>query len=429
MKIAVYIDNMSIKDVNCSDLTKGNPGIGGTEYSVLLFAQMYKASFPDDEIIIISRADGRLPQVDKQVVEKDLMNVAHRASNEKADILLISSVFNGQPLPTEFFCSIEKERIRTITWGHNYYLSDYCRKLVKCPYIKANVFVGHQQYDRYIDHEIIYKSTYIYNVYPAVEAPYREENDGKTVTYIGSIVPTKGFHLLANAWKTILAQVPNAELHVIGSGKLYDRNSKLGDYGIAEQSYEKSFIQGITDDNGELLPSVHFHGVMGEEKRNLIAKTSVGVPNPSGRTETFGISALDFSARGVPVVTIAVGGFLDTVINEKTGLLYANTDELAKKVIELLEDRDKNERYGKAGIQFAKEFEPQNIIGKWHDLFNMVYRGEKQEIEMPSTFLKNNLKQYRIANRRIKNALHIEYPVSVIGVETIVRNLLRRFGR
>lgn len=81
-------------------------------------------------------------------------------------------------------------------------------------------------------------------------------------------------------------------------------------------------IKGITDRAGELLPSVHFHGVMGEEKKELIARTSVGVANPSGRTETFGISAIDFSSRGVPVVTIASGGFLDTVENEKTGLLY-----------------------------------------------------------------------------------------------------------
>ena len=112
-------------------------------------------------------------------------------------------------------------------------------------------------------------------MYPEVSEPFRKENDGKTVTYIGSLVPTKGFHLLANAWKAVLAEVPDAQLHVVGSGKLYDRNSKLGAYGIAEESYENSFIKGITDRAGELLPSVHFHGVMGEEKKELIARTSV----------------------------------------------------------------------------------------------------------------------------------------------------------
>ena len=127
----------------------------------------------------------------------------------------------------------------------------------------------------------------------------------------------------------MLVEVPDAQLHVVGSGKLYDRNSKLGVYGIAEESYENSFIKGITDRAGELLPSVHFHGVMGEEKKELIARTSVGVANPAGRTETLGISAIEFSSRGVPVVTIASGGFLDTVENEKTGLLYNDTKDLA----------------------------------------------------------------------------------------------------
>ena len=49
--------------------------------------------------------------------------------------------------------------------------------------------------------------TYIYNMYPEVSEPFRKENDGKTVTYIGSLVPTKGFHLLANAWKAVLVEV------------------------------------------------------------------------------------------------------------------------------------------------------------------------------------------------------------------------------
>lgn len=429
MKIAIYIDNSNICGVDCRDLTRGNPGIGGTEYCIMLLAQMYKRSYPRDEVILLAAAGGMLPEVDRVVASKDPLDTVGKAVQEQVDLLLISSVYQGKPLPDAFFRSVDQAQLKTVTWGHNFYLADYCRNVARCNYIRANVFVGRQQYDRYIDHPVIHKSTYIYNMYPRVEPPCRTENDGKMVTYIGSIVPTKGFHILANAWKTILAQVPQAQLHVIGSGTLYDRNSRLGSYGIAEESYERSFIQGITDGQGTLLPSVHFHGVLGTEKKEWIAKTSVGVPNPSGRTETFGISALDFSARGVPVVTVAAGGFLDTVISGKTGLLYADPSALAENVVTLLKDSQMNLQYGKAGMMFAREFEPEHTIGRWHTLFEMVCRDEKPKLEMPETFLKSNLKQLRIANRKLKSVLHLEYPLSVIGAETVARGILRRFGR
>lgn len=73
----------------------------------------------------------------------------------------------------------------------------------------ANVFVGRQQYDRYVDHKIILKSTYIYNMYPMEKKQKRKFENQHTVTYIGSLVPEKGFQVLAAAWKKIIAEVPD----------------------------------------------------------------------------------------------------------------------------------------------------------------------------------------------------------------------------
>ena len=43
-------------------------------------------------------------------------------------------------------------------------------------------------------------------------------------------------------WPDVVKQVPDAQLYVIGSGKVYDENAKLGKYNIAEESYEKKFM-------------------------------------------------------------------------------------------------------------------------------------------------------------------------------------------
>lgn len=428
MKIAIYINNENITDIDCINLKNGNPGIGGTEYCILLLAQVFKEYYPEDFLVLIASKKGKFPKVDEVILQGDLLQVPNEVQRIEADFLVISSVYRGKPLPKEFMVVSETLGLKLITWGHNFYLNDFCNLLSKSKAVVANVFVGRQQYDRYIDHRIIHKSTYIYNMYPDVTDKIRTTNDKKTVTYIGSLVPSKGFHLLANAWKDILQQVPEAELHVVGSGKLYDRSSKLGKYGIAEEVYENKFISGITDGQGKILKSVIFHGVLGEEKNDLIARTSIGVPNPSGRTETFGISALDFLSRGVPVVTIGSGGFLDTVINGKTGILYSNPSELAQCVIALLKDGDKNVEYGYAGMEFTKQFAPKQILIQWKGLFDKVRYGEKLHIQMPETFTKNNLKQFRIINRKLKNFLRLEYPFSIIGIETIGRNLLRRMG-
>ena len=50
------------------------------------------------------------------------------------------------------------------------------------------------------------------------------------------------------------------------------------------------------------------------------------------------------------MVTIAKGGFLDTVLNEETGLLYGHTDDFAKDIIMLLKNDKLNEQYGRDGV-------------------------------------------------------------------------------
>ena len=339
MHIGIYINNENISSVDCKNLLAGNPGIGGTEYCVLLLAQAYKMYYSNNKVTLFVAKQGILPEVDNYVVVNGIDGLPAKAQKEDVDVLVVSAVYNGIPLPQSFFDDISAKKIKTILWGHNFYLNDFCNKICKCEYAKANVFVGRQQYDRYIDHAVINKSTYIYNMYPETDELHREKIQNHAVTYIGSLVPTKGFHVLAAVWKTILKEVPDATLNVVGNGKLYGRNSKLGKYNIAEDSYEKQFMSGLTDDEGNILPSVHFWGVLGVEKNDVIRNTCVGVVNPTGRTETFGISALDFESMSVPVVTIAKGGFLDTVLNEKTGLLYGHTDDFAKRHYNAIEER------------------------------------------------------------------------------------------
>ena len=216
-------------------------------------------------------------------------------------------------------------QINGIAWAHNYIMAHGAKRAGKCEYLKCIVMVSRQQYDRYIDDDIIDKCTYAYNI---VESSSIEESKSSetlpVVTYTGALVNVKGFHILAKCWKKILKKVPDAQLYVIGTGNLYNENINLGKYKIAEEGYEKLFIPYLLDKNGNIDKSVHFMGKMGQEKREIYIKSRVGIINPSARTETFGLGAVELQSYGVPVVLKNKNGFPDIVKNNKTDYLFRN---------------------------------------------------------------------------------------------------------
>lgn len=427
MNIGIYIDNRGIQNVDCKNLNQGNPGIGGTEYCILLLAEAYKKFYPDDKVLLFCRTESLLPQVDDVIIIDSILALPESAKNKKCDMLIMAYVNTEGESQNRLFQEFSRLDLKLIVWGHNYYFENDCKIIADRKCIVANVFVGKQQYDRYIDNQIAKKSTFIYNMYPNNNKNYSSGRNEHIVSYIGSLIPSKGFHILAGQWKKILRKVPDAELYVIGSGRLYNHDQKLGKYNIAEESYEDCFMPFLVDINGVILKSVHFMGVLGREKEYIIRKTKVGIVNPSGRTETFGISALDFESYGIPVVSIAKGGFLDTIQNNKTGLLYYNKKGLYRNVVSLLKDNYRNERLGYAAFEFAKSFSIEKIIIEWNRLFDKVKNGDTIDYIPVDTHYFKGLKLLRLINKKIKSILGVKNGFSIIWLETIGWKILRKF--
>ena len=229
------------------------------------------------------------------------------------------------------------------------------------------VNVGYHQHELLKKTIVGEKSTYIYNAVPSAFLknitilPIKKRKHN--VIYIGSLHKAKGFHLLAKAWPKILEQVPDAQLYVVGSGHLYGENTKLGKWQIAQESYECEFMPYLTNKE-KILPSVHFMGIMGEEKYQLLNECKVGVPNPSGVSETFGYTAVEMELMGCIVTTVSCPGYLDTVFDKRN--LYIKTDELAYKVIELL--NAETIEYDEV-LSFVSKFSVDEIIKTWESFF------------------------------------------------------------
>lgn len=232
------------------------------------------------------------------------------------------------------------------------------------------------------DHLIIYKSEVILNGFdPTLYIPKQNLKKEKKVVYMGSLIPGKGFHILARIWKKVLEQVPDAKLEVIGSGKLYNRNLRVGKWGIADEKYESIFRPYLSDKNGRKLSSVKFHGLLGKEKIPIIQKALIGCPNPSGVSENCPGVAIEFQACGTAVVSGAFWGLLDTVDNGKTGLLGTTEEDLLENIVRLLKNEDEAINMGKNGIEFIKDkFNHKKISNKWRKVFQDIILNKKVKI-------------------------------------------------
>jgi glycosyltransferase involved in cell wall biosynthesis len=110
------------------------------------------------------------------------------------------------------------------------------------------------------------------------------EPDRPIVLFLGRLHPVKGVEVLLEAWGTVRASYPTAELRVAGTGTarytafLQERARALGHDGTVR------FLGFVAD---------------GDKRRELSDASVLALPS---RHENFGIAVLDAIASGVPVI-------------------------------------------------------------------------------------------------------------------------------
>lgn len=398
MIIGIVVEDSGYSKMNFKNPEYGNPGVSGTVFEFLMLIRYLCMTSSDKEVEVFHFGDNVYPDKCQLVRCNSHNDVVQYA--KKQDILLI--VQNG--LDDTFYEKLNIESIKTILWAHNYITGEDAECFSSMENVQRVVFVGREQYDHYVAHDIIKKSTYIYNMFDSKQKTYyRNKKLKPVVTYTGSLIPAKGFHMLAHVWKDVLKEVPEAQLNVLGSGKLYDRRAVLGKYEIAEENYESSFISSLLDESGAILPSVRFWGVVGEEKVDMYHETMVGVMNPTGTSETFGLSGVEMEACGIPIVTRKKYGLLDTVEDKKTGFLINNEKELLAAIVKLLKNKELNENMGNNAKNFVSaRFSPNEIIKQWTQMFDDIESGKSAVYCKPDSNFENDWKWLMILNRGCK---------------------------
>lgn len=402
-KVAFYLHNPSHAAVDYSSPERSNPGIGGTEYMIWLISYLLHRTDSDVEVILYANHIQQFPpQMDCRQAD-DMLSALVQAS--QAGVRLFVCPW-GPHVNTELLNAAEKSHMKLILWVHNYLGDREAALIAKASCIQRVVCVGQEQYERLCDHKVFQKATYINNTISFAPYTARDCADrfDQSVCYIGSLTPAKGFLQLAEIWPEVERRVPGAQLYVMGSGQLYDKHAQLGAYGLAETSYESQFMPYLLDEAGRIKSNVHFLGVVGGTKKiELMRKMSVGVVNPTGAGETFCIGAIEFEAVGVPVVTIRKEALVDTVQDQKTGLLFDTRQQFADHIVTLLTDAERNQRLGTFARTWVREaFSTEEITAQWASAIRDVDNGVPVKPDYHLHNLKNGRKWLRQINRRIQ---------------------------
>ena len=356
--VAFYLHNSSMPNMDYSTILQGNPGLPGSEYEFLLVSYLLEERENNIDSYLFVDFDGYIPHKHcfKIVNLKDCCLQCERMH---IDRLIIDIKYLDFNVLDQF-----ADKICIYVWAHNQPSTQLLNIVWRKSYIRKIINVGYGEMQTYQLNPAYLKSTYIYNIFPFQHIDYYKKQihfeDNHNVAYMGSLEPAKGFHVLARHWTEVLKTVPDAQLYVIGSGKLYDRNAVLGHYGIAQKDYEDSFMKYLTDSNGDILPSVHFLGLLADEKYEILGKCKVAVPNPTG-IETFCITAIEMQMCGCNITTKDAFAYQDTIANKS--YLFKQESELSAYIVKRL--MDKRDAYDSLYYYITSKFGIEGNIQRW----------------------------------------------------------------
>lgn len=180
-----------------------------------------------------------------------------------------------------------------------------------------------------------------YIIYPPVDTNrFRFEKYGNFWLSVNRIYPEKRIGLQFDVFR----ELPEEKLVIVGGYAEGDNASK----------YYKELIKNVP-------LNVDMRGEVSEDELIDLYASCKGLIC-TALDEDFGLSPVEAMASGKPVVAVNEGGFKETIVNGKTGLLVdANRDDLARAVKEISKNP---EIWKEACIKRAKEYDSSVFMEK-----------------------------------------------------------------
>ncbi len=379
MRVALYLDNRPFAALGpLPRPSLGNPGIGGTEYEFLALAEGLIGAECDLQLLLTApQAIAGIHDAAIRVVAS-LREGLQAAARSGAELLIFRPGFAAEA----DWAALQGSPIPLVAWFHNLGCHDQGRyEALKT--LRRWVLVSGPQLDFFRHSRLSRRAVVIPNlvaVPPASRGPRTRQQAAQAtdLAYVGAITPFKGFDRLASQWDWIAESCPDARLRVFGGANLYNGGdaAQANDQRVRPDltPYERHCRQLLQ--RGRHSDRVVFEGSQGLERYDVLAQVAVGVVNPSGVDETFCLSAAEFNACGIPVVTARRHALISTVPEGIAGLLAGNDQELGRCCVELLQDPERAWRLGTQGQDHVESrYGPQAVLAAWQQLFEELVQG------------------------------------------------------
>jgi glycosyltransferase involved in cell wall biosynthesis len=182
---------------------------------------------------------------------------------------------------------------------------------------------------------------------PAEDGPGNRQTEALRVGYAGQWVPRKGIPELLEAWESVKAAVPRAQLCLAGGAQLWKATSEPPGSVACNLKIRQIAANGAAS-------------IVGAVPRNQMPSfwNSVSIAVVPSLYEPFGLVALEAMACGVPVVATAVGGLKEIIQDGESGLLVPPGDvpALAQALVTLLTNEALRQRLAQGARRRAEKF-------------------------------------------------------------------------
>lgn len=168
----------------------------------------------------------------------------------------------------------------------------------------------------------------------------RPHYNTNNIISIGRFVDKKSPYYIILAFKSVLKEIPDAKLTMIGNGLLWECCKNIAAYLKIEQNI--NFI-GFTE---------HKNIQQYLEDSSLFIQSSI--TSISGDQEGTPVSVMEASLAGLPIVSTLHAGIPDVILNNETGILLKEHDieGFSNAIVKLLKNKKEAKRLGDNGKQY-----------------------------------------------------------------------------
>jgi glycosyltransferase involved in cell wall biosynthesis len=169
-----------------------------------------------------------------------------------------------------------------------------------------------------------------------------------------SSTPFRGLELLLLAWPHILQAVPEAQLHICSSMKVYDHEGKTD--AAFNPLYEKA----------KSLAGVQYHGSLSQSELRKVAQQCRVLAYPCIFPETSCIAAMEAMAAGCVVVSTALGALPETAWqNPLVPIADGWLDQWMVEVIRMFKANKHYEQKALQNLTVAKVYDWNSVAKDW----------------------------------------------------------------